>query len=382
MMTAHWLALVLALPHGGLGADGTASERAEGLAHARLALDRAVEALLVLQREDGRFSGSAPDCVFDLGFAAETYHAWQLASHALACLALAAAPPTREREHALLSAIDALAAEPLPGRGSDWDTDNVWTELYGFVASVQLSRDPERIGAKRAAALVRRGRELYRRLERHQALGGGWAYYDDPPYGQTWATSFCTALVLPSLVEARDRGWGVDGALIERALGYVRRCALPNGAFEYDVNALVRLSGVEHINRVEGSLGRMQVCNWALALCGDRKRGPDVLREGLEAFFLHHGFLDHVRTRPIPHEGFHSNAGYFYFFAHYYAARVIELLPLEERAAWHARLRPHLVKTLWTNGLTSDFLDAGYMVVSSTSFAILALAAGLDDTGE
>jgi hypothetical protein len=208
------------------------------------------------------------------------------------------------------------------------------------------------------------------------------AYYDDPPCGRTWATSFCTALVLPSLVQARARGWGVDPERIEHALAYVRRCALPNGAFEYDVNAVVRLSGVEHINRIEGSLGRTQVCNWALASCGDRKRGPDVLREGLDAFFREHGFLDQVRTRPIPHEGFHSNAGYFYFFAHYYAARVIELLPESERASLHARLRPHLVKTLWTNGLTSDFLDARYLVVSSTSFAILALALGLDDAGE
>ena len=74
------------------------------------------------------------------------------------------------------------------------------------------------------------------------------------------------------------------------------------------------------------------------------------VRTGLEAFFRHRGFLDHVRTRPIPHEGFHANAGYFYFFGHYYAARVIELLPREEREAYRARLRPHLCKTQWASG--------------------------------
>ena len=50
---------------------------------------------------------------------------------------------------------------------------------------------------------------------------------------------------------------------------------------------------------------------------------PEVLREGLENFFRYHQFLDHARTRPIPHEGFNANAGYFYFFGHFYAAKVI-----------------------------------------------------------
>ena len=36
------------------------------------------------------------------------------------------------------------------------------------------------------------------------ATSGGWAYYDDPPFTKqpTWATSFCTALVLPTLSRA------------------------------------------------------------------------------------------------------------------------------------------------------------------------------------
>ncbi len=366
-----------------LAGDRVSANATATFEEARAGLDRAVAALIELQQDDGSFGGRAPDCLFDLGYAIESYHAWQLASHGLACLALRAAPRDDDRERALLAAVDFLLADDLPGRGSDWDTDNVWAELYGFVACVELSGDRARLGERRARALVERGRQFQERLVKHEAFGGGWGYYDDPPYDrrQKWATSFSTAAVIPSLIEARERGWSVDSAMIERAKSYVSRCALPGGAFEYDLGPVTRLSGVEHINRIEGSLGRTQVCNWALARAGDPRRGPDVWREGLEAFFLHHGFLDHVRTRPIPHEGFHRNAGYFYFFAHYYAAEVIELLPREERARWHERLRPHVVKTLWANGLTSDFLDASYLVVSSTSFAILALALGLDDGG-
>jgi len=160
----------------------------------------------------------------------------------------------------------------------------------------------------------------------------------------------------------------------------VRRCALPNGAYSYDLTPVARLSGVEHINLVQGSLGRIQVCNWGLARAGVRQITDEVVRDGLQAFMEHHAFLDHVRTRPIPHEGYHANAGYFYYFGHYYAARAIELLPEEEREYWHARLRPHLVKTQWASGGVSDFLDSGYLVTASTSYLILALQEGLNDT--
>ena len=50
---------------------------------------------------------------------------------------------------------------------------------------------------------------------------------------------------------------------------------------------------------------------WCRRVMGDRRVTDEVIREGLEAFFREHSYLDHVRLRPIPHEGFHANAGYF-----------------------------------------------------------------------
>ena len=81
--------------------------------------------------------------------------------------------------------------------------------------------------------------------------------------------------------------------------------------------------------------------------------------------------------RPIPHEAYYQNAGYFYFFGHYYAAQAINLLPVEEREIWHAKLRPHLAKTQRDDGSTSDFLASSYMVNASSAFAALALLEGL-----
>ena len=248
-----------------------------------------------------------------------------------------------------------------------------------FIGCVEMFED-ERFAAEEWQALIgKRGAEFYGMLDRYQALSGGWAYYDDPPYMRTptWATSFCTALVLPYLIRAKELGWEVEDRMIERALKYLKRCAMPGGAYSYDLTPVPRISGVEHINLIQGSLGRTQVCNWALVKAGVESVTPDVVRKGLEDFFKYRKFLDHVRTRPIPHEGFYANAGYFYFFGHYYAALAIELLPEEEREAWHAQLRPHLVKTQFKNGGTSDFLDSSYLVTASTSYLILSLNAGL-----
>ena len=345
----------------------------------RAPLEKAADFLVSMQNEDGSLGNGSPECLLELGFAPETYYAWQVASQSLACMALARCSPTPERERALERALAWLCETRIPTRGSDWDTDHTWSALYGFVALETLADDPRFSSPGWAARVRDRALGFYEVLERQQALSGGWAYYDNPPYlaRPTWATSFCTALVLPALVSARDRGWKIADTVIDKALVYVRRCELPGGAYGYDLTPVPRLSGVEHINRIEGSLGRTQVCNWARVTCGDARVTPDVVRAGVDAFFRDRAFLDHVRTRPIPHEGFHANAGYFYFFAHYYVAKAIGLLPAEDRELLHARLRPHLVKTQYANGGTSDFLDSSYMLIASTSYFILTLEEGL-----
>jgi hypothetical protein len=158
----------------------------------------------------------------------------------------------------------------------------------------------------------------------------------------------------------------------------VQRCRLPNGAYEYDLNPIPRAPAGEHINQIKGSLGRIQVGNWALRQAlGAEVVSDDDLREGLRAFLREHRFLDVARMRPIPHEAFYANAGYFYFFGHFYAAEAIALLPPGEREEWHSRLRPHIVKTQRSDGSACDYLGQTYMVVAGTAYSAMALAAGL-----
>ena len=64
----------------------------------------------------------------------------------------------------------------------------------------------------------------------------------------------------------------------------------------------------------------------------------DSVLDGLDAFFEHHRFLDIARGKPIPHEAYYQNSGYFYFFGHFYAAGVLELLNPAEQVRYRSRL--------------------------------------------
>jgi len=377
------LALAAAAPAQEVQVDRTRTEVPETLdaEAARAVLDRSLAWLVEGQNENGSWGTGALEGLLEYGFSVETFYDWQLAAGALAVTALSVGPETPQRRAALDRGVRWLCTARLPGRGSDWDVDFTWPALYGFTACVQLADDPRFQAGELRGLIDARARAFLEILLRNQAPEGGWAYYDDPPFSRrpTWATSFCTALVLPALARSRELGWGPDEAVLARAVKYVRRCALPNGAYEYDLRPVPRISGGEGINAVKGSLGRIQVCNWGLAAAGEPHVTADRIRAGLEDFFRDHRFLDVARMRPIPHEAYYANAGYFYFFAHYYAARAIELLPAGERESWHARLRPHVAKTQRQDGSASDFLGSSYMLTASTAYTALTLALGLPE---
>jgi hypothetical protein len=377
------LAGLLALTIAGLAARPSVAQEPVsaptlGVAEARSAADRALRWLVENQRPDGAWSSGVLDGVLELGFSIESFYAWKVAADALACMALARAPETPERRAALERAADWLCETRSPKRGNDWDIDYVWGGLYGFVACVTLADDPRFETAEWEPRIAAAGKRYYAILEATQIPTGGWGYYDDPIYSRRpkWATSFSTATVLPALQRAEELGWVQDESVRERATRYVSRCALPNGAFAYDLRPRPWLGG-DSINGIKGSLARIQVCNWSLASVGERKITTERIRSGIEDFFRDHRFLDVAWMRPIPHEAYYYNSGYFYLFGHYYAAQAIGLLPAEEREAAHARLRPHLVKVQRANGSTSDFLISDYMVVAGTAYLALALELGI-----
>jgi hypothetical protein len=350
-----------------------------GADEARTALNRALKWILAHQNADGSWGTDTVESLHELNYSPASFSAWKLAGGAISTLALLGAEETPERRVGLDRAVDFVLKSERPRRGSDWDIDNNWAALYVTVLLERVARDPRFQGEPWKSRIAARGAEYLQHLADQQDPLGGWGYYEGPVVSRrpTWSTSFSTACVVPALLGAKELGWPVEEKMLARAVEYVRRCALPNGAYEYDLRPIPRITGGEGINDVKGSLGRIQVCNWARFRAADPRATVAKLREGLELFFANHQFLDVARMRPIPHEAYYANAGYFYFFGHYHAALVIECLPEAEREAWHGRLRAEIAKAQGTEGQFVDFIGSFYSYTYATGFAALALQAGL-----
>lgn len=352
--------------------------REESVDDALTSISRAARYLVQTQNPDGSWGSGAADSVQWLLFSVETFKAFQVGANALAFMALLAVDETPERRAAIERSLDFLTSTRIPLRGNDWDVDCSWSALYGFQAMVAAANDPRFADASWAERVKKRALEFYEIMERNQEPHGGWGYYEGPVVSKrpTWATSFTTACVVPALVRAREMGWAVDERVIARAVRYLERCRLPNGAYSYDLSPTPWVGG-ESINNVKGSLGRIQVCNWALSRAGAEGAGAERIRKGLAEFMEHHKFLHVARMRPIPHEAYYANAAYFYLFAHCYAAQAINELPEAERERWHALLRPLLSQVQWEDGSSLDFPNMKSMQVAGTAFSILALQAGV-----
>lgn len=342
-------------------------------------VSKAVRFLIQKQNADGSWGTSTVESLFETNYSRASFYAWKMAGGALSIMALMKVDETPERRAALEKALDYLLEQPRPRRGSDWDIDNNWTALYAFNCLVEAANDARFQGPKWKPRIEARGKEYYEHLAANQDPKGGWGYYEGPVIARhpTWSTSFSTACVVPALVEAKQMGWPVEDHVLRAATEYVRLARLPSGAYAYDLRPIPRDFTGANIDNIKGSLGRIQTCNWALREAGAKEITDDVARQGLGWFFEHHKFLDVARWKPVPHESYYANAGYFYFFGHYHAAQLINTLPVAEREAWHAKLRPHVIKTQWADGSDSDFPGSFYSWTYGTSFAILTLELGL-----
>ena len=159
--------------------------------------------------------------------------------------------------------------------------------------------------------------------------------------------------------------------MMDRALRAVERCRLPNGAYAYSIVPIpsVRL---ERISDIKGSLSRIEVCQAAL-LSGGKDVPVEQLEIGLGHFFREHRFLDIAVLKPVPHEAYYQNSGYFYFFGHYYAALVIERLSSEAQAEFWPKLQHEILKMQQQDGSMWDYDMHRYDRPYGAAFGIMTL---------
>lgn len=344
-------------------------------------ITRGVDYLLANQNADGSWGG-VKNATFTSAFGnPATYHCWTVGTTGLSTISVLELGRDANSLKAAERGVEYLILNAKLVRPADWDVDNVWGLIYGLTAISRALQHPHFAEHAMTARMREAAATYVEGMAKYQSPKGGWGYYANPNAGwrPEWATSFTTASGLIALVEARAAGITVDDKVFNGAVKAIEACRLPTGAYTYNIEPRPSRGSLmlESIDNVRGSLGRIQVCNYALTRAG-AKLPEGALTKGLDLFFEHHKFLDVARNKPIPHEAYYANAAYFYLFGHYYASRVLELLPPEERARYRDRLRTEIMKCQQSDGATWDFWIANCTKPYGTSFSVLGLSHTLE----
>ncbi|MFN0136568.1 MAG: hypothetical protein ACKVS9_10690 [Phycisphaerae bacterium] len=346
-------------------------------------IQRGVGFLLKDQNADGSWGGARGGIYTftgDVWSNPATHKSWRVATTGLACVALLHSSEIEAAQQAIRRGVDYLIMNFDVGRPNEWDTMDCWAYIYALQAFAETMREKDLIAADVQARIRELSPRLMLRLRQSQSLSGGWGYleFDAPRTAQPqWATSFTTAAGVVALVEAKRSGLAIDEDVLLRARRAVERCHMPSGAYTYSVQAINDPRSSEWIDQIKGSLSRIQSCNVAILLAGG-EMPVERLRTGIRQFFEYHRFLDIARNRPIPHETYYLNSGYFYLFGHYYAARVIAAMPEGERADLWSRLQREIMKTQQRDGSLWDYDMHAYHKPYGTAYGLLGLAMSVE----
>lgn len=343
----------------------------------RLAIERGIGFLLKDQNNDGSWGGQGDSLTTWSGEvwpSPETHRAWKVATTGLCCAALCEVGTSEAAAGSADRAVRYLIDNADVKRASERDTMANWAYIYGLQGLAVAHGHPRYadspLGTEIAAAVPK----YLDRLARGQSINGGWGYLEftrPRTRRPQWATSFMTAAAVVAMEEAKRRGFEVDQPVIDRGVRVINHCRLPNGGYTYRVRMVPNLHP-EYIDQIKGSLSRIAVCQAALLWAG-QDVPPDDLRTGLGHFFREHRFLDIAMHKPVPHEAYYYNSGYFYMFGHYYASLVIERLPAAERPTWWPKLQREIIKIQQKDGSIWDYDMHRYDRPYGVAFGLMAL---------
>jgi len=375
-----WAAVVVLALSGAAAADERAAGTADRSAPVSPAdldasIARGVAFLVGDQNADGSFG--TPERTKDLNILAGvgSHHGFRAATTALAVQSLVEEDDGSAATAAAIDRGEAWLAAELPRvrRHDPMLIYNVWAHAYGIQALAALhGRRPA--DAARRTRLEELIRGQYELLGRYESAEGGWGYYDFGAGTQrpnSSSQSFVNAAVLVAFHDAKRIGVAPPEKLVRRAVEATELQKLPD--FSYLYGSYLRWQPRRDINRPAGSLGRSQACNVALRLWGDETVTDAVLEEWLDRLVERNGWLEMGRKRPVPHESFAQVAGYFYYFGHYYAARVIDELPPASRPRHQDALARIMLSVQDADGSWWDYPLYDYHQQYGTAYALMTL---------
>ncbi|MBI3272149.1 MAG: terpene cyclase/mutase family protein [Planctomycetes bacterium] len=325
------------------------------------------------QQPDGSWGTGVKTRGFEIMHSIPGSHdAFRVATTALAVLALEEAlrapTPFAQAKEAHARGLEYLVTHGEARRDTGDLLYNVWAHTYALQAlasEMKANPDPR----------IRKSAEWHLdRLQRYETWMGGWFYYDFGAHTQTPSdgpSSFGAAAGLVALRAARDAGLDVPEPLVEHAVHRLEELRLPNGAYVY--GDYLKYAPRHPANQPKGSLGRSQAGNFALWLWGSKKVGEPEARAGLDTFFREHLFIEIGRKRQYPHEAWYATAPYYFFFGHYYAARMLERFGDAGKAAYGARLAETILPFQEPDGSWWDYPLWDYDKPYGTAFAVMIL---------
>jgi hypothetical protein len=294
-----------------------------------------------------------------------SHQAFRVATTALCVMALHEAG-----EHAAHDrGVEYLLSNPEVRRGDAELLYNVWTHAY-----VVQELSDEMVAGNHDPRVRHIIDEHLDYMARYETYIGGWNYYDfrggtkQPAGGPT---SFGTASGLVALFDAQQAGVSVPGDMVQRGIKRLEEMRLPNGAYVYGEE--FKYMPLLPANMPRGSLGRTQTGNFALKLWGSPKVDEAACRAGLDLFFKDHNAIEWGRKRPYPHESWYQTSGYYYYFDHYYASRLIELLGANAKRDYASKLRDVILPHQEADGSWWDYPMWDYHKPYGTAFAIMTL---------
>ena len=331
--------------------------------------------LVAAQNADGSFGSAGRTKDLNIMAGVGSHFGFRAATTALAVQALIEEDDGTPGVAAAIDRGERWLFERLPDIRRDDPTMiyNVWAHAYGIQALVAMhGRKPDDVARRERIVELIHGQ--FARLVKYESAQGGWGYYDFNVGSQRPAsssTSFVNAAVLIAFDDARRIGIEPPEKVTQRAILATEEQMLPD--FSYLYGSYLRWQPRRAVNRPGGSLGRSQACNLALRLWGDERITDAVLEEWLDRLIVRNGWLELGRKRPIPHESFFQVAGYFYFYGHYYAARVLDVLPPEVADGYRGNLARIILDVQDADGSWWDYPLYDYHQPYGTAYALMTL---------
>lgn len=208
---------------------------------------------------------------------------------------------------------------------------------------------------------------------------GGWNYArSQDPAAVSPPSPFMTAPTLRALFEAKRQGYAVDAEIVKRGLDYLQAARGQTGSVMYSGKA-----GERRNDPTPGAVGRMLCTETTLYLAG--RTSLASVRGAVDAFLTHWSWLDKRRAQRGTHEPPYNIAPYYFYYAHFYAAEAIEMLPANERKEYRRRLHELIFSVKLDDGSWNDRVfprTANYgtaMALCALNMANIPKSAGWND---